>query len=162
MYELAAPPGELAHSILAHAEVNALARLDPEQSHETLTITTSLEPCPLCMGAVAMATVGMLDYLGADPYTGSGGRLQPSRHTERVPLRVNGPNAGPAGLLASAMHVAFFLERRPDGQVVAVHRRLAPDVLGAAYALIAAGAADAARDGQELGAVVADLLDAIT
>ncbi len=162
MYERDAPPGELANSLLAHAEVNALGRLDPERRHESLTLTTSLEPCPLCLGAAAMATVGHLAYLGADPYGGAVGRLQPTAHTSRVPLRVAGPRPDAFGLLASAMHVAFFLRRRPDGHVVATHRLLAPDVVTAAEVLIDLGAAERASSGEPLPDELAEALEELT
>ncbi len=162
MYDHEAPPGELANSLLAHAEVNALARLDPQARHEALTLTTSLEPCPLCVGAVAMATVGRLVYLGADPYAGAVGLLQPTPHTSRVPLEVVGPRADAFGLLASAMHVAFFLGRRPDGHVVATHRRLAPAVVIAAEALIDLGAPAAAAAGDPMPEELAGQLSGLT
>ena len=162
MYESHAPAGELAGSLLAHAEVNALVRLDPERRHETLTLTTSLEPCPLCLGAAAMATVGHLCYVGADPYGGAVGRLEPTPHTARVPMTVTGPHPGPAGMLASAMHVAFFLGRNPGGSVVAVHRRLAPDIVAAAHRLVAVDAAAAARAGEPFVIAAPMLLAAVS
>jgi tRNA(Arg) A34 adenosine deaminase TadA len=97
MYDRLAPSGGLANSLLAHAEINALARLDPRQRYETLCITTSLEPCPLCLGAIGMATIGRLTYLGRDPYGGAVGLHQPTRHLQRVPLQVVGPRRVPPG-----------------------------------------------------------------
>lgn len=108
MYEQVAPAGELANSLLAHAEVNALGRLHPEERHEHLTLTSTLEPCPLCLGAVHMATVGRPVFLGSDPYGGAVGRLASTPHTARVPIAVEGPRPDAIGLLASALHVAFF------------------------------------------------------
>jgi tRNA(Arg) A34 adenosine deaminase TadA len=140
IYEQTAPAGELANSLLAHAEINALARLDPQRRHERLRITTSLEPCPLCLGAIGMATVGTLAYLGADPYGGAVGLHQPTPHLERVALRVIGPRADAVGLLASALHVAFYLGRDPQGHVVTVHTDRAPHVVAAARRLVSAGA----------------------
>lgn len=150
MYELSAPPGELANSLLAHAEINALSRLDPVRRHEGLTITSTLEPCPLCYGAIGMATVGTLVYLGADPYGGAVGTQLPTPHVARVPLRMEGPSTDAIGLLASALHVAFYLQRNPNGQVVSTHRRLAPHILAAATQLHLAGAQQAATRGDEL------------
>lgn len=139
MYEAGAPAGELANSLLAHAEVNALARLDPNHRYEGLTITSTLEPCPLCLGAIYMSTVGHLVYLGADPYGGAVGRVQETPHTARSRMSVSGPAAGGLGFLASALHVAFYLKRNPDGHVVTTHRQLAPTVVAAAEALLSAG-----------------------
>lgn len=43
----AGPPGEIFGSALAHAEINALARL-PFGSHRDLILTTTLQPCLQC------------------------------------------------------------------------------------------------------------------
>ncbi len=139
MYERTAPDGELANSLLAHAEVNALKRLDPNQRHEALTITSTLEPCPLCLGAIHMSTLGRLIYLGADPYGGAVGRMQTTPHTARSRIAISGPRADGLGRLASALHVAFYLKRNPAGHVVSTHRRLAPSAVSAAEALLASG-----------------------
>jgi tRNA(Arg) A34 adenosine deaminase TadA len=158
MYERSAPPGELAGSLLAHAEVNALARLDPARRHENLTITSALEPCPLCLGATHMATVGRLVFLGADPY----GRLQSTPHTSRVPLLVVGPSPDNLGRLASALHVAFYLDRNPTGHVVSTHQQLAPRVVAAAAALMKWGWQSKAKSGAVLTEVLPDLLAVVS
>jgi len=139
MYERVAPAGELANSLLAHAEVNALARLDPNERHEALAITSTLEPCPLCLGAIQMSTVGRLAYLGSDPYGGAVGKVQTTPHTARSRLSITGPRNDDLGRLASALYVAFYLERNPQGHVVTTSRRLAPTAVAAAEALQAAG-----------------------
>ena len=158
MYEVVAPRGQLANSLLAHAEINALVRLDPERRYENHTLYSSLEPCPLCLGAVGMATVGALVYLGEDPYGGAVGLHQPTPHQARVPLRVRGPRADAVGLLAAALHVAFYLRRNPAGKVVQVHRELTPDVVAAARNIRHAGGDRWAHDGQPLLSVFDRLL----
>ncbi len=47
MYELSAPPDELANSLLAHAEINALWRLDPAR------LTAATGNCPEAATKVA-------------------------------------------------------------------------------------------------------------
>ncbi len=101
MYETRAPTPEIANSILAHAEVNALVKLDPRRRYEHHTLVTTLEPCPLCAGALAMSTIGRLTFLGADPYGGAVGRLANTAHTARVPVQVSGPRRDAVGTLAS-------------------------------------------------------------
>lgn len=161
MYEEVAPPGELANSLLAHAEVNALARLSPEQRYEELSLTSSLEPCPLCLGAIGMATVGTLIYLGRDPYGGAVGRHQPTPHLARVPLKVHGPSSDEVGLLASAMHVAFYMLRNPTGHVVRVHEREAPEIVAAAERLLDVDAARSAQLNLALSETFSELLETV-
>jgi len=146
MYETGAPIPELANSLLAHAEVNALVRLDPRRRYEHHTLVTTLEPCPLCVGALAMSTIGRLTYLGADPYGGAVGRLANTAHTARVHVQVSGPRRDAVGTLASALHVAYYLQRNPGGAVVRFHEEHRPDFLKAGSALLEQGAWHQARD----------------
>ena len=145
VYEPAAPPRQLANSLLAHAEVNALLALDPERRYEDHVLYTALEPCLLCVGATVTATVGRIRYAGADPYGGGDGALTGSNaHTERVPLRLEGPREDAFGVLASALLPAFFLRRNPDGHVVRAFAERAPATLAVAERLLEAGAPELA------------------
>lgn len=74
---------------------------------------TSLEPCQLCAGAVRMATVGALTFVGADPLNGSAWVLASDRYVERYPVKICGPRTDQIGRLASGLHVAFYLRRPP-------------------------------------------------
>jgi hypothetical protein len=122
VYEPDAPPRQLANSLLGHAEVNALLALDPEQRHA-----------------------------GADPYGGGDGALTGSNaHTERVPLRIEGPREDAFGLLASAPLPAFFLRRNPNGHVVRAFAERAPATLTVAERLLEAGAPELAARGVAL------------
>jgi tRNA(adenine34) deaminase len=119
--------GQLSYSHLAHAELNALAQLPPTHRHEGLTVLTTLEPCLLCMGAAVMATVGRVEYAGADPYGGAAHLELHNAHTARLMPRVTGPDPGPLGTIGALLHYAFYLERNPDGAVVNAYRLALPD-----------------------------------
>lgn len=57
---------------IAHAEMNALNNLPPErQQDRSLTLFTTVEPCPMCLGAVAMSSIRKIVIGSADPYAGS-------------------------------------------------------------------------------------------
>jgi len=151
IYEREAPPGQLANSLLAHAEVNALVALDPERRYEDHVLYTALEPCLLCVGATVMATVGRIRYAGADPYGGGdGGLVGVNPHVERVPLRLEGPRTDAWGVLATALQLAFFLRRKPTGHVVRAYERRLPLLLSVAEALLDAGGREAAAAGVPL------------
>jgi tRNA(adenine34) deaminase len=151
VYEREAPPGQVANSLLAHAEVNALVALDPERRYEDHVLYTALEPCLLCVGAAVMATVGRIRYAGADPYGGGdGGLVGVNPHVERVPLELDGPREDAFGVLASALLPAFYLRRKPTGHVVRAFARRAPALLAAAESMLAAGAAELAAAGVPL------------
>jgi tRNA(Arg) A34 adenosine deaminase TadA len=60
-----APPGEVAGSSIAHAEINALARLRFRSPRE-FVLTTTLQPCLQCSAAIRMAPVAQVRIAGAD------------------------------------------------------------------------------------------------
>jgi tRNA(adenine34) deaminase len=162
IYERDAPPGQIAGSLLAHAEVNALVALDPERRYEDHTLYTALEPCLLCVGAAVMATVGRVRYAGADPYGGGdGGLLGVNPHVERAPLRLEGPRTDRFGRLASALLLAFFLGRKPAGHVVGAYTAHAPAMRPVADALIAADAPRTAAAGVALADALPALWDVL-
>src|SRR5207249_2357687 len=70
--------GALSGTRLAHAEVNALARLSPARRYERFTLYSALEPCHLCLSAAITSRIGCVRYAGADPYGGAVGKLVPS------------------------------------------------------------------------------------
>ena len=61
-----APANCLVGTVLAHAEMNALAQL-PIGQVDHLTLHTSLEPCCLCAGAIALMRIPRVRYVAADP-----------------------------------------------------------------------------------------------
>ncbi len=119
--------GQLSYSHLAHAELNALAQLPPTQRYEDYVVLTTLEPCLLCVGAAVMATVGRVDYAGADPYGGAAHLEIQNAHTERLMPHVTGPSEGALGVIGALLHYAFYVERNPTGAVVAAYRNAMPD-----------------------------------
>lgn len=58
----------LAGSSLAHAEINALAKL-PYRAHEgaCLVLWTTLQPCVQCLGAIRLSSVADVRVLAPDP-----------------------------------------------------------------------------------------------
>ncbi len=163
VYDRDAPRGQLAYSLLAHAEVNALAQLPPEQRYEDHALFTALEPCFLCIGATTLATVGRVRFAAADPYGGAA-RLSVAGANpmlERAAVEVSGPELGPLGALVAVLHAELFLRRNPAGFVVASHRRREPALLRAADALLERRVAARAASGASLVDVLPDVWDVI-
>ena len=82
---------------LAHAEMNALIALRPfyqDRQYVRLrdfTLYTTMEPCPLCMGALYMAGPRHLVYAARDPYAGSTNLLGKTPYLSKKPISVEGP-----------------------------------------------------------------------
>jgi tRNA(adenine34) deaminase len=146
IFEQSAPIEQLSNSYLAHAEVNALLRLEPN-AHENHTLYASLEPCDLCMGAIRMTSMGAVRWAGADPYAGATDWDRTSRHWARKVPTITGPRIDPFGRWSTALHVEFHLRRNPRGSVVQAHRDLLPEAAVVAAGLHQRGVHDAARNG---------------
>jgi tRNA(Arg) A34 adenosine deaminase TadA len=61
------PHGEIFGSSLAHAEMNVLARLEFRR-YRDLVLTTTLQPCLQCAGAIRLARIGTVRMAGHDTY----------------------------------------------------------------------------------------------
>lgn len=125
-YEPAGPPGQLAGSHIAHAEINALARLGADRHYETHTLLTTLEPCGMCHGAAVQATVGVLAYAGADPYGGTGDLVFGTPQARRRSLRVTGPLPDERGRLAELLHIVWLLQMPAGRHVLAAQQAALP------------------------------------
>ena len=148
IFEETAPPGQLAGSYIAHAELNALAGLplvgarDGRGPFDGHVLYTTLEPCALCMGAALMMMVGEVRFASTDHYGGGRGLRLENPHTARLPLRLSGPLDGLLGDLGELLHLAHFVWRRPDGHVIAVYREHNPALVELAESLDLKAAAD--------------------
>jgi tRNA(adenine34) deaminase len=99
----------------AHAELlvlrRAAATVDGWRLHD-VTLVVTLEPCPMCAGALVAARVGRLVFGAADPRAGACGSLYnlcaDPRLNHELPVTAGVRAAESADLLAS-----FFAARRP-------------------------------------------------
>jgi tRNA(Arg) A34 adenosine deaminase TadA len=57
----------LQHNRLAHAELNALARIATEADHAALTLWTTQHPCGMCAAAIAFVGIGQVRFIADDP-----------------------------------------------------------------------------------------------
>jgi tRNA(adenine34) deaminase len=110
--DLQAPAYHTFGSQLAHAELNALLELRcrPEEIHG-YTIYTSVEPCPLCLGAIYMSGVRNIAYACPDAYAGSTNLLGKTWYLARKPVKVSGPQGGSLAEFACALHIDFCLRQ---------------------------------------------------
>ena len=102
----------------AHAEMLALTAAAEYIGHwrlENCTVYVTLEPCPMCAGALVLARVARLVYGAADEKAGACGSLYQITQDPRLNHRVETV----AGVLAEAaveLLQAFFQRRRELGE----------------------------------------------
>jgi tRNA(adenine34) deaminase len=98
----------------AHAEVLVLRAAAAELGRwrlDDVTLVVTLEPCPMCAGALVAARVGRLVFGAADPKAGACGSL----YNLCADPRLNHEVPVTAGVLAdecAALLTAFFADRR--------------------------------------------------
>lgn len=129
-----APEGQVCNNELAHAEINALLamKLSYEDARQSALYTT-MEPCPLCMGAVYMSDVKMVHYAARDPWAGSANLLGTTAYLSRKPFKA----FAPVNLLLEkaivALHIEWELARRDEkflaSNFMVEYRAILPDAV---------------------------------
>ena len=66
-YDPATGADPLERTPLAHAEMNALARLDTDASVAGLTLWSTQQPCSMCRAAIDFVGIGSLRVIATDP-----------------------------------------------------------------------------------------------
>lgn len=142
--EAEAPRGLLAGNQLAHAEMNALAllrsdRVDPR----SCVLYSTLEPCPMCTGAIRMTGIGAVHYAARDALDGSMSLLEATPHMRRAGITVTGPMTPQMELVSLALFIAAFLNMHSGTglpiRVMSDFQELAPDAVRKAQILTDTG-----------------------
>lgn len=119
------PTGQIAGSWLAHAELNAICQIDSERSRvqEGWAVYTTLEPCPLCTGAIMVAFRGRITvgYASDDTLSGGLGTLASTGIGRRRTWQIQ-KLRGPLAVFAELLVAIYSLEIRPDGITAALYR----------------------------------------
>ncbi len=125
IFDTNAPPGQLAGSWLAHAELNAIAQIDAKRStaSEGWAVYSTMEPCPLCAGAITVAFRGSITvgYASPDPIGGGLGVLTAMDIGRRRQWQVQ-KLSGPFAVFAELLHAVYTVEARPTGLTASFYR----------------------------------------
>ncbi len=129
----------IAESRIAHAEMNALAELPPWINAQPCVVYTTLEPCPMCTGAIRMCQIGQVHYAAHDPAGGSSALLQATPFMRRMPCTVIGPERTDLAALLIAMNTEFRLVMQKSPWVIEAWRTLYPEGVDLGYRLMESG-----------------------
>ena len=102
----------------AHAEMLALTAAAEYIGHwrlENCTVYVTLEPCPMCAGALVLARITRLVYGAADEKAGACGSLYQITQDPRLNHRVETVGGVLAGAAVELLQ-AFFRRRRELGE----------------------------------------------
>jgi tRNA(Arg) A34 adenosine deaminase TadA len=158
----AAQPGQLSNSRVAHAEVNALAQLPAADSggNAGYRLTSSVDPCCLCMGAVIVSGVGALSYLWADAYAGAASSMTlDNPQARRRRIGITGPGDPAAERVSGLLIFCHYRYVRPStADAFRVFALADPGLDALARAPeVASLVAAASRSGESLDALLSQL-----
>ena len=93
---------------LAHAETEALRNIPPTAEKRKCVIYTTMEPCPMCTGAIRMTQLKAIHLAARDPAAGSTVLLNASEFMRRFPCTVHSPSDS----MLEFANIALVLEYR--------------------------------------------------
>ncbi len=106
------------HDPTAHAEIIAMREaasgLENYRLPET-TLYVTLEPCPMCAGAIVHARIRRVVFATPDPRTGSAGSVSNLLNSPHLTHRVN-VDSGVMQDACSTLLKTFFLEKRKQSE----------------------------------------------
>jgi tRNA(adenine34) deaminase len=107
--------GQISSNNLAHAEINALLslKLNREDARQSALYTT-VEPCPLCMGALYMSDVKTLHFASRDPWAGSTNLLNATPYLSQKAIKVFAPYDTVLENVLVALNTEYMVHRRGE------------------------------------------------
>jgi tRNA(adenine34) deaminase len=128
IYERSGEGGTLFGHRLAHAEVNALVKLDYDRHDpRACALWTTTEPCPLCAGGLRMADLAELRFASREPWAGSAAMFETVPYLKNGKVRVIGPQDRRLEAVLVALQVERVLRLKP--QVLEWFLRLHEDIM---------------------------------
>ena len=82
---------------IAHAEINAILKLSEitdeniRKTIRTFTLYSTMEPCPLCFGAIVMGSIRNVKYAARDNYAGAAALNESMDYIKNKKITVLGP-----------------------------------------------------------------------
>ena len=112
LFDTCSSPNAIKNTLVSHAEVNAIAGLPNEyRSDKSVVMYTSVEPCPMCLGAIAMSPIRQVVIGSRDPYAGSAALVDNHPWMKRKNIRFQFMSGDVETLFAS-LHIYSLLQRR--------------------------------------------------
>ncbi len=106
---------------IAHAEANLLRSLDTSvYDPKSLTLYSTMEPCPMCMGTIVMANIKTLRYAAADTHCGMTHlvKIDPYYSSQNVSCVYEGKELEQFQLTIQSYYELRYIEQGADGHVL--------------------------------------------
>lgn len=116
IFEKSASLPQISNHQLAHAEINAIMQLNEEEHPDirSYVLYAVMEPCPLCLGAIAMGSIKYVRFAARDGWAGATSLVLENKYLHSKNIQIEGPFP----LLEQIQitwQACFELERDRDG-----------------------------------------------
>jgi tRNA(Arg) A34 adenosine deaminase TadA len=101
-------------NMVQHAEIEALTKVLLPQLEQKLTLYTTVEPCPMCFGAMNVARIAELHYGTRDPWAGSTNLLDGNWYMKRKHIDILPAQKEFERIMA--IFVVYAMMRKPKNQ----------------------------------------------
>ncbi|MEN6542483.1 nucleoside deaminase [Parvibaculum sp.] len=112
----------LAGSAVAHAEIITLGAVKHKSGLNNYVLYTTLEPCPMCAGAIRMAGIGRVCFASRDPFAGGMNLFDTSHFMRGHPCEIEPPKSALLEELLIALLVERLIKLAPQGVGQSVSR----------------------------------------
>lgn len=80
---------KISNSLIAHSEINAIYNLPKKHAQRRdLILFTTVEPCPMCLGAIAMSRIRSIHIASRDTWAGSTNLLEKTSYLKGKEISV--------------------------------------------------------------------------
>lgn len=127
---------------LAHAELNALIVTDARVHNlRSCTLYTTLEPCPLCVGALYMSGIRHLEFAAIDPYSGSTNMLKKTPYLKEKQIVVSRPMQIGLEMINHILCAEFYFSKNDEHarRMIVRWRKRIPNAINIAERLFKLG-----------------------
>jgi len=128
-----------AYGRLAHAEIAALSAISPAVDRSKCEIFCTLEPCPMCTGAIRLSQLRAVHCAADDPAAGSSAFLAANEFMREFPCSVHGP-CDPELEFVVVTLIAEFRQRTRHDRWREQWQRSYPNAVAVGCSLASAGA----------------------
>lgn len=99
---------------ISHAELNALVQLSNDADTRGLELYSTMEPCPMCAGAIAMASLKTVHFAVRDAWAGSTHLFEKDGYLAGKRIKLHPPADTTLELICSAIWLYSDFEWRGD------------------------------------------------
>lgn len=128
IFEKEAPKPQIFNHQLAHAETNAILQLS-ENEHPDIRnymLYTVMEPCPFCLGAIAMGSIKHLKFAARDGWAGATSLTNENKYLHGKKIQIEGPITE-LEKIQIAWQACFELGKYSNGILLDNWNRYCPD-----------------------------------